>query len=391
MTDYNYYGLYNNNLEQQLIKNISINNNKLKVKNTIGEDKYNNIIEIVYHFIKSKKRIISGEIAINQYLYKDENYSHDNNEIIIYSPSPKRDVVELINIIDKENIQYLSGYKSDYYGSYTISIYFQPIIKISYFPQNIFNSLPTFKSNGFFYPEISFLKNIVLSSLSSNRLLTKEWDDKYSEYLQLNENSPYERPSGFLCNRNSSSINQKIKIIIDLVKDISIITLSYAYQTYKKQSDLIDLFPLTSSYLSIYHPNPENLIKKIKKELSKDSIIIIKKHEPFLNYFPELYEIYWDDIENPILEIYNSSKLCIPYRTFSNIKIVSLCKLLVDVKIKEFLSIINNDEKNKKLYQCMAYEIDRMNRTTITTKNISKQTDLSSIFSLTSNNYEGIK
>ena len=381
----NHYGLYTKSLEKKINKEIKKYQEKLKLCNLIGQDKCEKIIEIIKHFIKSKKRIIYGGMAINASLPENEKiYSGENYDFDIYSSCPKRDLIEIINELNKLDLPYLSGMESGHPGVYKLFIYFMPILDITYLPKYIIDEIPTFESHGFIYPQPSFLKNDILLSLTNNIYSSYRWEKDYGRYKLLNTNYPFERPTGFSCERNSSTINQKIKFILEFIKnkvqDETIITLSYAYLLYKKENELIDLFKLASSFVTVYHPEPEKLINIFQNSVSKNAILKIKKYEPFLRYLPMSYEIYWDDVETPVFKIYNSQGLCIPYHTLQEVKIVSLGKLLLDVKINEFLNQIK--KKDTKFYACMAYEIDRMNRTT---------DDLTSIFSLMNNKCLGIQ
>ena len=397
----NYYGIYTSNITNLLNKNISSHQDRFKLCNLIGDDKCYKVLEIIRDFIKTKKRIIYGGMAINTTLPDNEKiYSGENYDFDIYSSSPKRDIVELVNILNKQDIPYISAMESFHPGVYKLFIYFIPILDITYLPNNIIQSIPVFKNDGYIYPEPQFLKNDILLSLTNNIFSSYRWEKDYSRYILLNNYYPYERPSGFICERNSSQINYKIKQILEILKKWEknenenenkegdcIITLSYAYLLYRKECELIDLFSLSSPYVVIYHNNPELIIEYLINNISKNSIITTKRYEPFLRYFPKSVDVYWDDDKTPCMRIYNSTGLCIPYHILQNVKVVSLGKLLLDIKVSEFIAKIQTDDKQQKFYQCMAYETDRMNRTTIENKKIN----YSSIFSLISNKCEGIQ
>lgn len=382
----NNYGEYSSSLINVLKKEVSIYQDEFKLCNYLGKDKCYKIIEIIKDFIKSKKRVIYGGMAINASLpEKEKIYSGENYDFDIYSSTPKRDLVELVNRLSSLDVPYLSGMESGHPGVFKLFIYFLPIVDITFLPQYIIDKIPLFEENGFYYPQPQFLKNDILLSLTNNIYSSYRWEKDYSRYALLNKYYQFERPTGFSCERNSSQLNRKIKEILEFIKnqENAIITLSYAYQFYKKENELVDLFNLFSPFVSIYHNNPEEFIDLLKKKSNK-SIIFYKKYEPFLRYMPTSYDVYIDD-ENPVLRIYNSQGLCIPYHTLQNIKVVSMGKLLLDVKVNEFLCKIENKEKEEKLYKCMAYEIDRMNRTTYK----ENKMDFNSLFSLLSNKCEG--
>ena len=122
---------------------------EIKKRQLLGPftDIYKEIKDIVFDFIKRKKRIIYGGMAwdllIKTIKPNDSFYTDDDTpDIDFYSPDPINDLKELCDLLFKKNkYDYISGINGSHEETYKIYINFFEYCNITYMPSNIFYSI----------------------------------------------------------------------------------------------------------------------------------------------------------------------------------------------------------------------------------------------------------
>jgi hypothetical protein len=119
-------------------------------------------MNIIKNFIKKKKRLVYGGMAINELVskksIKDAIYTELHTpDIEFYSPKPVHDLIELCDILHKKKIKYVVGKEGIHNETFKIFCNFENYCDIGYMPENLYKAVPTVKLDGLYYIDTEFM------------------------------------------------------------------------------------------------------------------------------------------------------------------------------------------------------------------------------------------
>jgi hypothetical protein len=354
--------------ELEILRNAVDIAEKIKSKKLIKSPEIKKIISIVKNFIKNKKLICYGGIAINNLLpEKDRFYNFDIElpDYDFYSSNALNDAKELADIYAKEGYSDVEAKSGLHFGTYKVFVNYIPVADITQMDDKLFNNIKkdAIEIDEILYCPINFLKMSMYLELSAPKGDVSRWEKVLKRLILLNKNYPL---IGDKCNTNiftkktyeTEFINKNIKIY-NIVKEILInngvvFFGGFAYDLYsnytKNKKYLLNDIP-NFDVISI---NPEKLIDSLKDTLIDNNYnnIKIKTHSGIGEIIPPHYEFIINEI--PFIYIYKPLR-CHSYNKYrinnQNIKIAT-----IDTMLSFYLSFIYSGKEyyNVDKILCMA-------------------------------------
>ena len=336
-----------------------IQKNKLeKIEPTLNEIK--SVNEIIYKFIRDKKRIVYGGYAQNKLIgiknKEDEFYTKlETPDIEFYTPEPLKDLIALCNILHKKKFKRVTGEEGQHHETYKLFVNFLDYVDISYMPKNIYNNLPYIEIDKMRFTDPTFM---LIDSFRVYADPTTSWWRIEKSFLRtelLLKYYPIPKVKENLKIKNLNITNDALLRFIRkqiLYKFKTIINIGYsAYNYYLKKAKLKTL--LTSiPYYEIISVNYNKDIIKIKeiliKKLGKD--LSTKEYYPFFQFTGRSINYLYKN--NVILKVYENNNRCIVFRPIKKgkSKIGTFQFIILMILIKLAFYKINNN-KNEELNQ----------------------------------------
>lgn len=343
---------------------------KIKSKKVIKSPEIKKIITIVENFIRNKKLICYGGIAINNLLpEKDKFYNFDIDlpDYDFYSNNALNDAKELADIYAIEGYNDVEAKAGLHVGTYKIFVNYIPVADITQMDDILFNNIKkeAIEIDEILYCPVNFLKMSMYLELSSPKGDVSRWEKVLKRLILLNKNYPL---IGNKCNTNTFTTNKiksevsynKLKlynIIKDTLIENNVVFFGgFAYDLYntynknKQKKYLLNSIP----DFDIICINCEKLIYSLKHILFANNYknIKIKTHSGIGELIPPHYEFIVNDI--PVVYMYKPLR-CHSYNIFKlnnkNIKIAT-----IDTMLSFYLSFIysNKEYYNVDKILCMA-------------------------------------
>jgi hypothetical protein len=356
--------------ELEILRNAVDIAEKIKSKKVIKSPEIKKIISIVENFIRNKKLICYGCIAINNLLpEKDRFYNFDIElpDYDFYSSTALNDAKELADIYAEEGYEDVEAKAGLHFGTYKVFVNYIPVADITQMDNKLFENIKkdSIEINEILYCPVNFLKMSMYLELSSPKGDVSRWEKVLKRLILLNKNYPL---IGEKCNTNTFStkisetevknINIKIYNIVKdvLIKNGVVFFGGFAYDLYnnynksKYKKYLLNTIP----DFDIISINPEKLIYSLKYTLIANNYnnIKIKTHSGIGELIPSHYEFIIND--KPFIYIYKPLR-CHSYNIYKlyneNIKIAT-----IDTMLSFYLSFIYSGKEyyNVDKILCMA-------------------------------------
>ena len=164
-------------------------------KLAVNSPEIKEIFSIVENFIRTKKLIPYGGIAINAILPKSAQfYNHDIElpDFDFYSPNALEDTKELCDIYAKAGFLEVEGKPGIHHGTFKVFINFIPVADITYIHKDIFKVLKedAIKVDGILYAPANFLRMSMYLELSRPAGDTSRWEKVAKRIALLNKFYP---------------------------------------------------------------------------------------------------------------------------------------------------------------------------------------------------------
>ena len=310
------------------------------------------IFNIVIDFIIKKRRKVYGGFALNEMLKdigsNDTFYSEDDHEIHdidFYTPDPINDLIDLCDIIFKENIALyeIAGREAQHSETYSLFVDGTLYCDLSYVPKNIYNKMP-FKELGnkivSIHPHFMWIDYLRILSEPINSW----WRiDKSIERFTILQNN-FKLPQNLSPIKvNKSDMDSKIclnAILQFLVnKKTTVVIGYYAYNYLLQYSNIVNTNNLSRTkskkkgehrvrdsnfniqftdipyyeFISTDYKNDSLKLLELLRKLFPDDekMISYVEHYPWFQYTGYSVKIYCKN--NLIAIIYDYDKRCIPY------------------------------------------------------------------------------
>jgi len=275
-------------------------------KRVVSSPSIQQMTTIVADFIKRKRLIPYGGIAINNILPKDEQFYDEETEIPDYdffSPNAMDDAKELADIYHKKGFEQVEAKAGQHFGTYKVFVQFIPVADITYIPKPLFNSLKkhAIRVNGILYTPPNFLRMSMYLELSRPAGDTGRWEKVYKRLRLLNKHYPMKNTK---CNdtdfqRPMEASPNEVEEIFNITKDILInqsvvffggyaIAMYSKYMPTKLQKKLKQVpdFDVLSN-------DPKTTAEILKERLIDSDIKNVKiiYHKPVGEVIPENYQV----------------------------------------------------------------------------------------------------
>lgn len=156
---------------------------------------FKKIISILENFLKRKKLICYGGIALNNILPENNQFYNFNEEIPDYdffSTTPQHDAVELANIYYDQGFQHVEVKAAQHLGTYKVFVNFTGVADITEFPKRMFEVLQSeaIDKKGILYASPNFLRMEIFKELSDVEGNTERFEKIYKRLKLINKFYP---------------------------------------------------------------------------------------------------------------------------------------------------------------------------------------------------------
>ena len=325
--------------------NEKINIKKLKDMDP-SIDEITAINDIIYKYVKDKKRKVYGGFALNKLLMQKNPlntlYSkYDFADIDFYSPDPLNDLTILCDKLHEVGFTNISGKEAQHKETYSIFVNYKLYCDISYMPLNIYNKVRYVNIDEFtvihpWFMMIDYFR-IFTDPLNSGWRLEKH----FPRFKKLEKNYPLPLISTQLelAPYKDKGINETINLLLNYLYDLeSIIFTGYYvynyylyvsdYKKYNKNYEYVNI-PYIEVYSINYIQDGLNIIEFIKTLPDHISSRITHiEHYPFFQFYGYNTVLYYNngDEQVPILYLYSNNNKCISCKNVNVIKFNNLNK-----------------------------------------------------------------
>jgi len=188
-------GLSFEECELAILRQAVDNADEVTGKLAVNSPDIKQIFSIVENFIRIKKLIPYGGIAINAILPKTAQFYNRDIELPdfdFYSPNALNDTKELCDIYSKAGYIEVEGKPGVHHGTYKVFVNFIPVADITYIHKDIFNALKTdaIKVSGILYAPANFLRMAMYLELSRPYGDISRWEKVAKRIALLNKYYP---------------------------------------------------------------------------------------------------------------------------------------------------------------------------------------------------------
>jgi hypothetical protein len=264
----------------------------------------NDMFSIIEDFLKRKKNVCYGGIAINALLPENEKiYSSDElPDYDFFSSDALSDAKELADLYINKGYEFVQAKSGQHHGTFKVFVNFQAMADITQVPKELFNVIKKKSVNvdGILYTDANFLRMSMYLELSRPEGDTSRWEKVFKRLRLINKYYPFPKSN---CNK----INFQRKIedptkedeIYEIVKNTLIDNdvvffggfaieqyAKYMPKNIKKQVNKI-------AYFDVLSIDPLQTANIVKKELNHNGIknVTITKKSVIGEIIPLNYEI----------------------------------------------------------------------------------------------------
>jgi len=276
-------------------------------KRLVQSSETNKILNIVANFIKKKKLVCYGGIAINALLpKKDKIYNKDIDlpDYDFFSSNAVDDAKALADEFYKKGFTEVEAKAAQHHNTFKVYVNFMAVADITYLPKSLFDTIrkTAVKIDGIMYTDANFLKMGMYLELSRPSGDTDRWEKVMKRLALINKHYPIDSKDcdkiKFQRNIDDKKVSEEIynQVKDILIKEKVVFFGGYALANYKqylpskvkKQVEEIPDFDVISN-------DPLAVAKKIESELGeKDFDVEIFKNDPVGEIIPVHYEVKVD-------------------------------------------------------------------------------------------------
>lgn len=346
-------------------------------KRVVNTPEIKKIISIVEKFIKKKKLVCYGGIAINALLPdNDKIYNEDVDlpDYDFFSHNALHDAKELVDIYIKEGYTEVEAKSGQHHGTFKVFVNFLGVADISYLPKPLFNSVKkeAVKVDGILYTDANFLRMGMFLELSRPSGDTDRWEKVMKRLTLINKYYPLQIDNcKHLDFQRSMDNKEQIDNIYEIVKntliDNGVVFFgSYALSQYSQYmpKNLRKKIQHIPDFDVLSH-NPKNTANLVKDKLNDIGIKNIKiiKNPSVGEVVPENYEV---KIGNDTILFIYKPVACHSYNVLM-IKGKKVKVATIDTMLSFYLAFLYADKPyyNKERILCMSkflYDVQQENR-----------------------------
>jgi hypothetical protein len=263
---------------------------------------------IVQKFLKDKKRICYGGMAINAHLPKSlqfYDFSKNLPDYDFFTPDPEKDVKDLINLFKKDNLPEIDAKLGIHKGTTKIYVAFTPVADITEVSCPFYSKLSkhSFVKDRIHYADVNFLRMAMYLELSRPMGEVERWDKVYKRLYLLNHSVP---PIPCKNTKMKNITHKEYNILLKYITDNALIYASPSLESlYKNVSTSISQTPVIA-----YSSNTIHDVKELLKKLGPSYTVY--KWEPKDEFIPFLLGILNN---NKIVALFVEQSACHSYNT----------------------------------------------------------------------------
>ena len=240
-------------------------------RQTATSDNIKKIIGILEMFLRKKKLIVYGGLAINNLLPKKDQFYDKSSEIPDYdffSSNALNDAKELADIYVKEGFIEVEAKSGQHHGTYKLFVNFIPVADLTYIPKELFNKLKksSISISGILYAPPNYLRMGMYLELSRPSGDVSRWEKVLKRLILLNKRYPLSSQSCYHVDfqRKMDQTDEKTNEIYEVVKNSLI------------DQGVVFFGGYALSLYSHYMP------KKLRKKLEKNPDFDVLSEEPLV-------------------------------------------------------------------------------------------------------------
>jgi hypothetical protein len=276
-------------------------NAKVDAEKVLKNPNFNKMLSILTNFIRRKKLVCYGGIAINAVLPdEDKIYSTETDipDYDFFSSNALDDAKELADIYYKEGFQNIEAKSGVHVGTFKLFVDYVAMADISYMPVPLFNMLQKQAVNvdGILYTDPNYLKMAMALELSNSAGDVTRWEKVFKRYKLIEKYYPFKTK----CNDVNRNIHPIADNIYETIKNAcidknAVFLGDYAmsqYSQYIQPHNLRNYFKPVAD-IDVLSEEPEEIIERIKEMLNNEGIQNIKvlKHDALGELVPMSYQI----------------------------------------------------------------------------------------------------
>ena len=325
---------------------------KIKMRSPIMEQ----IFKIVEKFIKDKKLICYGGIAINNILPKKEQFydiNLDYPDYDFFSSNAMNDAKELADIYFANGFEEVEAKAGVHTGTYKIYVNFISVADITFMDSYLFTILQNncITKDNIYYAPPNFLRMSAYLELSRPDGDVSRWEKIWKRLVLLNMYFPIKTPYcniySIITNNNNSKNKNIFNVILNsIISQKLVIFGAYALFQYNKYINNKNKYKNNNIYpdFDVLSLDPFESSSIIKNELIKYNIlnVEIKQYNSIGELIPEHYEIIVDG--ESYIYLYKTMA-CHSYNTII-IKKKSVNIASIDTMLSFYFAFLYSNKKN---------------------------------------------
>lgn len=188
-------GLTFNDCELAILRTAVDKAEEIQGRKVANSPEVKQIMSIVEQFLRSKKLICYGGLAINQILPKQDQFYNKDVEVPdfdFFSNDALNDAKELVDIYIKNGFQEVEAKSGQHHGTYKVFVNFIPVADITHIPKDLFNAIKreAISVAGILYSPPNLLRMNMYLELSRPAGDTSRWEKVLKRLTLLNKNYP---------------------------------------------------------------------------------------------------------------------------------------------------------------------------------------------------------
>jgi len=315
--------------ELELVKN-AVDKYQAKVgKRIVNSPEIIEIVQILETFLRSKRLICYGGIALNNILPKSDQFYDKDIELPdydFYSVTPKEDAVELADIYYSKGYRDIEAKSGVHAGTYKVYVNFMPIADITLLPKELFDNIykTSIVVDRIHYVNANFLRMNIYAELRNPDGDVSRFEKIYKRLMLLNKNYPI-TINTHKCSRieykrtmvNRSKVNIIYNTLLHVFLQNELVFFGgHALSIYAKfiRSKYIrNQFKLNEPDFDVFSNNPMSIIDILQEKFKHLHIPFrFKKHEAIGEILDTNYELI---VYNDTVGFIYTPRGCYSYNT----------------------------------------------------------------------------
>jgi hypothetical protein len=314
-------------------------------------DEFRSVMEIIKSYLKKKKRIIYGGVALNLIHEKKIYSQNDFYDIEAYTPDPIHDIKVLCDSLYDKGYKYVICEEALHRNTFTINVNFLNYIDLTFVPSEAYRNIDVNAVGGFVIPKKRFLLIDMLRVF--NDPMTSYWrlEKTVNRYFSLidirKKKSSFPKSQKLIIKNSLSSDNDILSVLDNIIKGSNFIIVGYlAHNIYKRSTGSSDNI-FNTPCVEVISNDLSNDFIKIKNYLTRElggkyKDIIFISRSSFLDLMGESFTVYIGSVKR--LVVISNGKKCIPYNIVDSYLVGSFTYLLQYFLVSDFFHRVHSNK-----------------------------------------------